>query len=145
VYGWTGKNFMRRILELAHEREELSIVSDQFVSPTPAAAIAEATVQALGTLTSDRPEPAYGTYHLTAAGQTSWYDFARAILARDPERARQRCKLIRPVSTPEFPQQAKRPANGVLDNAKFERRFGVRIPGWERELDRTFGDRPNTR
>jgi dTDP-4-dehydrorhamnose reductase len=140
IYGRTGTNFVRRMLELAHEREELRVVNDQFVSPTPASAVAEATVRALAILLADPIQSAFGTYHLTTSGSTSWYDFGRAILARDPARDRQRCHVITPVSSAEFILPARRPANGLLDNGKFARRFGFAIDSWETELDRTIGE-----
>jgi dTDP-4-dehydrorhamnose reductase len=136
VYGWTGTNFMRRMLALAHEREELRVVDDQFVSPTPASAIAAATVEVLRQRGPEPEASAYGTYHLTSAGAASWFDFARAILARDPRRADQRCRLVTPISSAEFVTPARRPSNGLLDNARFVSRFGFGLADWEIELDR---------
>lgn len=141
VYGWTGTNFMRRMLELAHEREELRVVNDQFVAPTPAASIAAATVTALRTVLEDSRFSEFGLYHLTAAGAVSWFDFAREILKRDPDRARQRCRVVTPISSADLVTAARRPANGVLDNGRFGRRFGFAIDGWETELDRVFATR----
>jgi dTDP-4-dehydrorhamnose reductase len=142
VYGWTGVNFMRRMLELAHDREELRVVDDQIVAPTPASSVAQATVRALASMVGGEEDGAYGTYHLTTAGAVSWFEFARAILARDPAREKQRCRRLVPVATTDFPTPARRPANGTLDNAKFAARFGFALPAWQVELARTFAERP---
>jgi dTDP-4-dehydrorhamnose reductase len=142
VYGWTGTNFMRRMLELAHEREELRVVDDQVVAPTPAAVLAAATVEALRQLGPDSDHSGFGTFHLTSAGAVSWFDFARAILARDPRRADQRCRVVTPISSAEFVTPARRPANGLLDSTRFTRRFGVALNDWEIELDRVFATSP---
>ena len=141
VYGWTGTNFMRRMLELAHERDELRIVNDQMVAPTPAASIAAATVEVLRRVVTDSRFAGFGLYHLTADGAVSWFDFAREILARDPDRAGQRCHVVTPISSAEFVTPARRPANGLLDNAKFARCFGFRLEDWKTELDRVFARR----
>jgi dTDP-4-dehydrorhamnose reductase len=141
IYGWRGTNFMRRMLELAHERDELRVVSDQIVSPTPAAAIADATVRAIDAALSGRTRE-LGLYHLTTTGAVSWLDFARAILARDPARARQRCRIVTPIATAEYPTAARRPLNGVLSNDKFERAFGFSLGDWQAALDRVFAHAP---
>lgn len=141
VYGWTGTNFMRRMLELAHERDELRVVNDQKVAPTPASSIAAATVAVLRRAAEDARPAGFGLYHLTAGGAVSWFDFARQILARDPDRERQRCRVVTPISSAEFVTAARRPSNGVLDNAKFGLQFGFTIDDWEAELDRVFARR----
>jgi dTDP-4-dehydrorhamnose reductase len=141
VYGWTGTNFMRRMLELARERDDLRVVHDQLVSPTPASALAAATVEALRRLGSEPEDAALGIYHLTSAGAVSWFDFARAILARDPRRGEQRCRVVTPISSTELDTPARRPQNGLLDNTRFVARFGFGVDDWETELDRVFATR----
>lgn len=142
VYGWTGTNFMRRMLELAHEREELRVVSDQVVSPTPARSLAAATVRVLRQLGADPDPTVFGTYHLTSSGAVSWFDFAAAILARDPRRQTQRCRVVTPISSAEFVTPARRPSNGVLDTSRFLHRFGFGLASWEIELDDVFATAP---
>lgn len=143
VYGWSGRNFMLRILALAREREELHVVDDQLVAPTPASALADATVKALDRALNSGAEWTSGTFHLTAAGTTSWHGFAERVLALDPARATQRPTRLVAVSTEEYPTAARRPRNGVLNNDRFTRRFGFAIPDWEAELRRTFVERPH--
>ena len=140
VYGWNGRNFMLRILALAHEREELQVVDDQFVAPTPASAVADSTVEAVSRVLRPGGDRAYGTYHLTAAGATTWHGFAERVLSLDPARASHRTRRLVGVRTEAYPTAAARPRNGVLNNDRFTRRFGFAIPDWEAELRRTFAE-----
>jgi dTDP-4-dehydrorhamnose reductase len=142
VYGWTGRNFMRRILALAREREELQVVDDQLVAPTPASVVADATVSAVRQVFSTR-DGWSGTYHLTSLGETSWFGFAQRILALDPAISEQRTRHLRAVSSAEFPTAARRPRNGLLDNEKFMRQFGVALPSWDVALGRTLAEDSN--
>jgi dTDP-4-dehydrorhamnose reductase len=133
VYGMRGKNFLLTILRLVHEHKELKIVDDQIGAPTWSRAIAEAATQILsaGHLSV---AAASGIYHLTASGNTTWYGFAKAILALDPNAAEQVCKHIRPIPTAEYPTPARRPAYSVLSNAKLKANFGVALLDWEQGL-----------
>ncbi len=142
VYEWTGRNFLRRILDLAHEREELQVVDDQIMAPTPAAAVSEAVAEVVGRLR--RPgwdRAAFGIYHLTTAGAASWFDFARLALRLDPERGDQRCRSLQGIAARDYPLPATRPRNGVLDNGKFALAFGFSLPDWRSELERTIAAR----
>ena len=129
VYGARGKNFLRTLLRLAQERAELRIVDDQVGAPTWCRAIAEATAQVLACMQTRDASDTYGTYHLSAAGSTSWYGFARAILGH----AGSSCKVV-PIPTREYPLPARRPANSVLSNARFSARFGIALPEWAEAL-----------
>lgn len=133
VYAAHGRNFLRTMLQLAAEREELRVVADQVGAPTPAAWIAEATGQLLR-----QGVPASGTWHLAAAGETSWHGFAQAImdealaaglLARRPR--------VLPIATAEYPTPARRPAYSVLDTARLRAEFGIVLPAWRDGLRAT--------
>jgi len=134
VYGLRGKNFLLTILRLARESEEISIVDDQIGAPTWSRTIAEtsARILAVGPLSF---EVASGIYHLTATGSTSWYGFAKAILALDPNPNEQVCKHILPIQTASYPTPARRPAYSVLSNFKLESTFGLVIPDWKQGLE----------
>ena len=122
VYGPRGSNFMLTMLRLARERPELRVVDDQVGAPTSSLAIARATAQLL------RPG-AHGTYHLSAAGHTSWCGFARAILAR--------AGIATPVAairTADYPTPARRPRNSRLNCARLRADFGLALAPWEEQL-----------
>jgi len=132
IYGPRGRNFLLTLLRLLRERRELRIVADQVGAPTPARFIADATATILrelapgGKLDSRRFAEASGIYHMTAAGQTSWHGFARAILEGIGSDAD-----VQAITSTENPTPARRPASSVLDNGKLRRRFGVALPDWK--------------
>ena len=135
VYDGHSRNFVRRILELAREREELRVVDDQLVAPTAVSTLADATVRALRDLLGGVPYTApWGTYHITSSGSTSWHRFAERILELDPQRSEQVVKRVVPVTSAELAAPARRPANGLLDTTLFTRRFGVTLPPWDSDL-----------
>jgi len=144
VYGARGKNFLRTILRLAAEREELRVVSDQIGAPTWSRSIAEATLVAL----NNWNEGLNGTYHLTCAGQTSWYEFAREIVkeyemrceSRGWPKLRANVAGIEAIKAAEYPTPAPRPANSRLDCAKFKHDFSVTMPDWREALRQALDD-----
>ncbi|MEO6208963.1 MAG: sugar nucleotide-binding protein [Gemmatimonadaceae bacterium] len=146
VYAARGRNFLRTMLRLAHERTELAVVADQFGAPTPARLIADVTAQLLGhgrDPTGFRfPSRLNGVYNVTARGVASWYDLATAILALDPRRERQTVRHIRPITTAEYPTPARRPTNSLLDLGKLERTLGIRMPEWEAQLETVMRELP---
>src|SRR3984885_3063245 len=156
VYAREGKNFLLTILRLATQREELRIVRDQVGAPTRSREIAGATVKALEQI-CDRTDGAVkwaersGTYHMTAGGESNWYEFAQAILreaAQSPhstawfQAATNGKELITrrviPITTAEYPTPARRPAYSVLSNSKLNRVFGIQSPDWRQQLNEVF-------
>jgi dTDP-4-dehydrorhamnose reductase len=134
VYGNRGANFLLTMQRLARERDEVRVVADQHGCPTWSRMIAEATAHALRCLhTREDARAVSGTYHLCAAGQTSWHEFARAIIDAVPAE-RRRCREVRAITTAEYPTPARRPAYSVLDTTKLERVFGLRLPDWHESL-----------
>jgi dTDP-4-dehydrorhamnose reductase len=138
VYGVHGGNFVKTILRLAKERDELRIVADQFGAPTWARDLAQATASALNCWkTNDWDNQLSGLYHLTAGGRTNWHQFAEEIvhLARKYDSVLGGKPLnIRPIATHEYPVPAKRPANSVLANDKIREAFGIVLPAWQDSL-----------
>ena len=129
VYGPRGKNFMLTMLRLAKERPELRVVDDQVGAPTSGLALARATAQLLERGTE-------GLYHMTAAGETTWCAFARAILAR--------AGIGTPVigiRTADYPTPARRPRDSRLDCTRLRAVSGVALAGWEQALDEAMGIR----
>lgn len=133
VYAARGANFLRTILRLAAEREELRIVADQIGAPTWARLIAEATAHALRQAMQERSGGTFdsGVFHLAAAGETSWHGFASAIVAG---RSGLRVKAVMPITTADYPLPAPRPANSRLDTGAFRARFGLTLPDWREGL-----------
>ena len=134
VYGNHGANFMRTMLRVGAERDELRVVADQIGTPTPAALIADVTARAMVV-----PDAASGLFHLTAGGQTSWHGFATAIL----ENAHRKGLLVRmpqvlPITTAEYPTPARRPGYSRLDTASLQRTFNIVLPEWELGLERVL-------
>jgi dTDP-4-dehydrorhamnose reductase len=152
VYANRGRNFLLTILRLATEREELRIVCDQTGAPTCAGDIAAATTKILtGLHRQGKCEPFVSsidnTYHLTAAGETSWYGFAKEFLDKglgvSPDvpwflaatRGRPLiAKRVLPISSEEFRSPTRRPIYSVLSNSRLSRTFHIALPDWAAQL-----------
>ncbi len=138
VYSAVGHNFLKTMLRLGADRDQLRVVCDQKGSPTAADDIAEAILTIADHILSENPAPSWGTFHFSGTGATSWHGFATAIFA---ERARLTGLVppqIDPISSAEFPTPAARPANSLLDCRKLAEAYGVRSPQWEASLARVM-------
>ena len=118
LFGWTGRNFVRTMLRLGAERDEVRVVDDQRGCPTYVGHLAEAMRDVVG-----RPE---GTWHIAADGDCSWADFAEAIFAE----AGLSCRVVR-IAADEYGAPAPRPAYSVL---RSERPDAPRLPHWREGL-----------
>ena len=156
VYATRGRNFLLTILRLATQREELRIVCDQIGSPTWSREIARATTEVLEQLMRQGGRKSAlshhgGTYHMTAAGVTNWYEFTLAILEEaasvpsvtpwlatatggKPLIARR----VIPITTSEYPTPARRPGYSVLSNSRLQENFGIRVSDWRAQLHSVF-------
>lgn len=139
VYGMRGHNFLRTILALFRKRDELRIVDDQIGAPTWSRLITEGTAQVLAQVFSPRVEGTLadfsGIYNLSAAGETSWYGFAKAIADHVTEyHLAPKVSVVTPIPSSEYPTPAARPASGVLSHDKVQSVFGAKMPGWEEQL-----------
>jgi dTDP-4-dehydrorhamnose reductase len=136
VYGLRGKNFLLTMLNLAKTREELKVVVDQIGSPTWSVTIAQATAQVMAQ--SLVMSPAFheksGLYHLTAAGETSWYGFAKRIFELTEGLEPRALKCLLPIGSEFYPSPTNRPNDSRLDLTKFERSFGLTLPDWAAAL-----------
>jgi dTDP-4-dehydrorhamnose reductase len=141
VYSDYGKNFLKTILRLGAERDNLRIVSDQYGAPTSAYSIATGVVQLLNAWDTSDPDHT-GVYHFTNQGSASWYEFACQIvkeyevLSSQNGLTKLKIKLenIAPISTSEYPTPAVRPINSRLDNTKLNDTFNVSLPLWQDAL-----------
>lgn len=127
--GFHGDNFVKTMLRLGKERDEIRVVSDQYGCPTFAADLADGLLQIALALRKDSGQ-AWGTYHYCGAGVTSWYDFAAEIFRMAKKYDTFPARLI-PIPTEEFPTLAKRPSYSVLDCGKIKKQFEVRIRNWQ--------------
>ncbi|WP_448479025.1 dTDP-4-dehydrorhamnose reductase [Pseudoxanthomonas mexicana] len=135
VYGQHGHNFMKTMLRLGAERDELRVVADQVGTPTPAALIADVTTELLGL--RDAPS---GTFHLTPRGETSWHGFAEAILEEALARGLiPRAPKVIPIATSDYPTRARRPGYSRLDIGRLEQVLGRALPEWRTGLRQVLG------
>ena len=145
VYDTRGKNFLRTVLRLAHEREELRMVDDQHGAPTWARAIAEATAQIVAR-SSEHPDQSgwghNGLFHLTAGGTTTWAGFAEQILSEYESLAAWpadtgefgsplMAERVIPITSDQYKTPARRPRNSVLSNEKLLSVFDLKLPDWQ--------------
>lgn len=142
VFGAHGANFLKTMLRLAHERDDLSVVADQFGAPTSTSLIAETTAHVLSQMThAPASDPRWGVYHLVAAGQTNWHEYAAYVI----ERARQAGAPIRlrpdalsSITTQDYPSPAPRPHNSRMNTSKLRQTFGVHMPDWHVGVDQVL-------
>jgi dTDP-4-dehydrorhamnose reductase len=138
VYASRGNNFLRTILRLAAEREELRIVADQIGAPTWARLIAETTAHIVRQSLLEKREAKFksGIYHLTTSGDTSWHGFAQKIvdIVREQGNVTLKNKAIYPIPTTDYPLPAQRPANSRLSTQRLEQQFGLSLPSWDNAL-----------
>jgi dTDP-4-dehydrorhamnose reductase len=147
VYAAHGHNFLRTMLRLGTERDELRVVADQHGAPTDTGLIVQGTLAALDRWrASDRAqrEALAGTHHLVASGATTWHGFASAIF----EKAHAHGLLPHPprvvaVTTADYPTPAVRPAWSLLDNRGFQQRFDFPLPDWREGLGKVIALLPS--
>ena len=135
VFSPHGSNFVRTILRLASEREELRVVSDQHGCPTSADDIARALLVISRKLVEG--QNSWGAYHFAGLPPTTWFAFAQAIVDEANIRGLSRVENVAPISTSQFPTRAQRPMNSVLATGKIEATFGIQTPDWREALPRT--------
>ena len=123
-----GTNFLKTILRLAGEREEICVVDDQRGTPTFAVDLADATLAVLGAL--ERPESQqFGVFHAVSQGDTTWCGFARAIMKESAALGGPSCR-VRPIATKDYPTPARRPADSRLLSDRLKMVYNVTLPDW---------------
>ncbi len=141
VYAARGGNFARTMLRLASERTALSVIDDQIGAPTSAELIADVTAHALRDVLSGRAPG--GTYHLAAAGETSWYGYAKFVIDRARVQGQTLALAVdglRPIPASDYPLPAKRPQNSRLNTHLLERSFALKLPQWEDGVARVLDE-----
>lgn len=131
VYDETGTNFVRTMLRLASEREELKVVSDQIGSPTYAGDLADA----VNTILSAKNINIKETYNVCGSGFVSWYDFAQEIFGSAQKMGLElKIQSVVPIKTEEYKTAAIRPLNSRMSQAKIKKDFGIELPSWQESL-----------
>lgn len=124
VYSEFGKNFVKTMLRLMSDKDQISVVSDQSGTPTYAADLAKAILHIIA---SQQWTP--GIYHYSNEGSITWFDFAVAIA----ETSGSTCR-VNPIAASQYPTPAKRPVYSVMDKSRIRETFGITIPGWRDSL-----------
>ena len=138
VVGAHGNNFAKTMIRLASEREELSIVGDQFGAPTSASLLADITAQIVGRGQREGMTTLpFGLYNLTASGVTTWHGYACFVLEQALKKGlslRVKAEDVKAITTDQYPLPAKRPANSQLDTSLFQSTFGFELPDWQQGM-----------
>ena len=134
VYSPFGKNFVKTMLRLAADRDEIAVVADQWGNPTSALDIADAILHAAAMLHGNNDFAAFGVYHLAGTGETNWSGFARHILDTSRVFGGPYAR-VRDIATVDYPTKARRPANSRLSSAKFATAFGWNAPDWRQSTE----------
>lgn len=129
VYSPFSANFVKTMLRLAEDRDELGVVADQRGNPTSALDIAHTVIAVLENLRNSDDPALRGLFHMTSSGEASWAEFAEAIFAVSSAAGGPSAR-VRSITTEDYPTPAKRPANSRLDSSKLARVHGVRLPEW---------------
>ncbi|MEY4725167.1 MAG: hypothetical protein RL043_1316 [Pseudomonadota bacterium] len=149
VFGAHGHNFLKTMLRLAAEREELRVVNDQFGAPTSARFLAQTVTHMLGRLgpvragnqeAKDRAALT-GLYHCSCSGRTNWHDYAKfaiELARRNGVKLELPANNLIPIPSSAYPTPAARPSNSVLDNTKLEKTFGIQRPDWQSEVEQVI-------
>lgn len=124
LYSEHGNNFVKTMLKLGREKDQLNIIADQIGTPTYAVDLAGAVLDIIASASEG-----YGTYHYSNEGVTSWYDFAKGIFDISDTKVK-----VNPIPTSAYPTKARRPAFSVMDKTKIKQVFGIEIPYWRDSL-----------
>lgn len=126
LYSEFANNFVKTMLKLGAERDELSIIADQVGTPTYAVDLANAIFDII-----ENPTKIYGVYHFSNEGVTSWYDFAQAIFKLSGTNVK-----VHPIPTSAYPTKAKRPHFSVMDKTKIKSTYHINVPYWTDSLEK---------
>lgn len=134
VYSPFGGNFVKTMLRLARDRDEVSVVADQVGNPTSALDIADGILKVAANLSASDDAGLRGMFHMTARGQASWADFAEAIFVASAAQGGPSARVKR-ITTADYPTPAARPSNSRLECGRIAQAHGVELPHWRDALD----------
>jgi len=133
LYSMYGKNFLKTIVARAKAGKDLRVVNDQHGCPTWAKDVASAVV-VITQMIQEGKDVLWGTYHFCGAGETTWYEFAQAIIKRAQDISPFKSGRLDPIATDGYPTLAKRPLYSVLDCSKIDQVFGIQSPSWHESM-----------
>ncbi|MDI1273073.1 dTDP-4-dehydrorhamnose reductase [Polaromonas sp.] len=143
VYAAKGGNFAKTMLRLAAERDQLSVINDQYGAPTGADLLADVTAHMVRSALRDGVSDFAGTYHAAAAGETSWHGYARFVIdyaSKSGLALKAPSSAVAPVPTTAFPTPAMRPRNSRLNTAKLQASFDLQLPAWQQGVARMLAE-----
>lgn len=129
LYSSFGHNFVKTMIRLSKERQEIGVIDDQIGTPTYAGDLAKAIISIIKSGESSGLEGQFGIYHYSNEGAASWYDFAKAVFEMKEVKME-----VKPLKTHEYPTPAKRPHYSLLDKSKIKNTFRIKIPYWRESL-----------
>lgn len=136
VFGEAGNNFVKTMLRLGKERDELGIVADQYGGPTYATDIAKALIRMADEMFNHPKNDYNGIYHFSGAPHVSWYEFAQTIFTQAvQQQLLSKAPLLKGITTEDYPTPAKRPANSKLNTQKISDVFGIQASDWQLALN----------
>jgi len=138
IYSPFGTNFVKTMLRLAGDRDEIAVVADQRGNPSSAFDIADGIIAVARNLASSSHSEHRGIFHMAGAGEATWADFAEGIFAASKARGGPTAK-VRRIATADYPTAARRPANSRLDWGKLARIHGVQLPDWRSSVGPIVG------
>lgn len=134
VYSPFGSNFVKTMLRLANEKDEIAVVADQIGNPTSALDLAGGLLAIVDNMVRSDDASFRGTFHMAASGSASWAEFAEAIFEASQHHGGPHAR-VRHIESSDYPTAAKRPANSRLDCTKLESVHGVRLPHWKKSAE----------
>ncbi|MCK4863970.1 MAG: dTDP-4-dehydrorhamnose reductase [Gammaproteobacteria bacterium] len=140
VFGAHRNNFVKTMLRLGNEKDELNVVADQYGGPSPAKNIAETLIDIIGQYQKNK-KLEWGTYHYCGYPKTTWHGFAKEIFHQAHEAGLlNKEPKVNPITTAQYPTPAKRPENSMLDCSKLNKTFGIEMPNWHNSLNEVLMD-----
>ena len=138
VYSPFGANFVKTMLSIANDREEVGVVADQRGNPSSALDIADGIISVARNLVASGDVAQRGIFHMAGNGEATWADFAERVFAASAARGGPTA-IVRRIGSSDYPTPARRPANSRLDCDKIARLHGVKLPDWHRSVDEVVG------
>jgi dTDP-4-dehydrorhamnose reductase len=138
VYSPFGANFVKTMLRLAGDRDEIAVVADQLGNPSSALDIADGIIAVARNLAASSDSDRRGLFHMAGTGEATWAEFAEGIFAASKARGGPTAN-VRQIASADYPTVARRPANSRLDCGKLARVHGVQLPDWRNSVEQVIG------